>query len=99
MARWAGDGKDWITLMKRNTTSQGRCHSEFARVDETASGKEKRVQRNCADKETKRSALPHPPPLDLGASVPKTIVDWMNGHAKMKTKIGTVEKAQNLLRE
>ena len=29
----------------------------------------------------------------------KPIVDSMNGHAKMKTKIGTVEMAQNLLRE
>ena len=51
------------------------------------------------------------PLLDLGTPVRgkrptleikgdnKTIVDCMNGHAKMKTRIGTVEKAQNLLRE
>ena len=51
------------------------------------------------------------PPLDLGTPLPgenptleikrnnRTIVDWMNGHAKMKTRIGAVEKAQNLLRE
>ena len=29
----------------------------------------------------------------------KTIVDWMSGHTKMKTRIGTVERAQDLLRE
>ena len=51
------------------------------------------------------------PPLDLGTPVPgerptleikgdnKTIVDWMNGLSKMKTKIGTVEKAQKLQQE
>ena len=51
------------------------------------------------------------PPFDLGTPIPgesptleikgdnKTIVDWMNGHAKMKTRIGTVEKVQNPMRE
>ena len=29
----------------------------------------------------------------------KTFVDWVNGHSKTKTRIGTVEKAQNLQRE
>ena len=29
----------------------------------------------------------------------KTIVDWVNGHAKMKTRVSTVEAIQNLLRE
>ena len=64
-----------------DTTSQGRCHSEFVRVDETASG-----------------------PLDLGAPVPgeteigikgdnKTI---MNGHARTRTKIGSVGRGQDL---
>ena len=50
------------------------------------------------------------PPLDFGTPVPgesptleikgdnKMIVDWVNGHAKMKTRIGTVEKA-HFLRE
>ena len=50
------------------------------------------------------------PPLDLGTPVPgekptleikgdnTTILERTNGHAKMKTKIGTAE-AQNLLRE
>ena len=49
------------------------------------------------------------PPVDLGTPVPresptleikgdnKTIVDWMNGHAMMTTRIGTVEKAQKPL--
>ena len=51
------------------------------------------------------------PPLDLGTRAVgerptleiqgdnETIVDWMNGHAKMKMRVGTVEKAQNLPRE
>ena len=51
------------------------------------------------------------PPLELGIPVAgklptleikgdcKTIVDWVNGHAKMKAKVSTVEAIQNLLRE
>ena len=29
----------------------------------------------------------------------KTIVDWVNGHTKMKTRVTTVENTQNLLRD
>ena len=29
----------------------------------------------------------------------KTIVDWVNGHAKMKARVSTVEAIQNLLQE
>ena len=29
----------------------------------------------------------------------ETIVDWVNGHAKMKTRVRTVEAIQNLLRK
>ena len=51
------------------------------------------------------------PPLDLETQVPgeqltleikgdnTTIVNWINGHTKMKTRTGTVEKVQNFLRE
>ena len=34
-------------------------------------------------------------PLSFG----KTIVDWVDGHAKMKKKVSTVAATQNLLRE
>ena len=73
---------------------KGRRQQEPARVDETAGGQEKGVQRIRADKPRDL------PPLDLlNKGDTKTIVDWMNGHAKMKTRIGTVEKALKLLRD
>ena len=62
-------------------------------------------------KKESRGLVPTKKPRDLLPPVPgenptleikgknRTIVDWINGHAKMKTRIGAVEKAQNLLRE
>ena len=53
---WRVEGLDGTD--DANTASQGRCHQEPARVDETASGYEGGVQRTCADPETKGSASP-----------------------------------------
>ena len=84
---WRGEGLD--TTHDPNTTSQGTCHWE---------------PKGSVPTKRPRDL----PPFDLGTPVPrekptllikgdnKTIVDWMNGHAKMKTKIGTVEKAPKL---
>ena len=106
MARWAGDRKDWIELM-----TQTRLRKE----DVIRNLLESMKQPVDKKKDTKGPVPTKKPrdlrPLDLGTLVPsekltleikgsnKTIVDWMNGHAKMKTMIGTAEKAQNLLRE
>ena len=104
MARWAGDGKDWIELMtptrpQKDDVIRNLLESMKQPVDK------KMESKGSVPKKKPRDL----PPLDLGTPVPgesltleikgdkKTIVDWMNGHAKMKTWFGTVEKAQNLL--
>ena len=106
MARWAGEGKDWIQLMTQ---------TQLRKEDVIRNLLESMKQPGDKKKESKGS-LPTTKPrdlplLDLGTLVPgekltleikgdnKTIVGWMNGHAKMNTRTGTVEKAQNLLRE
>ena len=106
MARWAGEGNDWTELL-----TQTRPHKEDVIQNLLESMKQpfdkKKVSKGPAPSKKPRGL----PPLDLAILVPgeqltleiqgdnKTSADWMNGHTKMKTRIGTVEKVQNLLRE
>ena len=106
LARWAGEGKDWMQLM---TQTHPRKEDDIRNQLEP-------MKQPVEKKEESKGSVPTEkprdlPPLDLGTLVPaesptleikgdnKTIVDWKNGHAKMKTRIGNVEKAQELLRE
>ena len=106
MARWAGEVKDWIQLM---TQTQPRKDDVIRNLLESMKQPVDRKKESKGSVPTKkpRDLLP----LDLGTRVPgesttleikgdnKTIVDWMNGLVMTKTRIGTVEKAQNLLRQ
>ena len=80
MARWAGEGNDWIklrNLLEFLKHALGRDLPPFELgITEAGKWPTLEIKRNC-----------------------KTIADWVNGHAKMKTRVPTVEKAQNLLRE
>ena len=58
MAKWAGEGKDWIKFMAQTQLRKEDIFSELARICETASGEENGTQRDQADKETKGPASP-----------------------------------------
>ena len=106
MARWAGEGKDWIQFM---TQTQPRKEDVIRNLLESTKQPVDKKKESKGSVPTKKSR--DLPPVDLGTPVHvesptleikgdnKTIVDWMNGHAMMKTRIGTVEKAQKLFRE
>ena len=104
--RWAGEVKDWIQLM---TQAHPRKEDDIRNLLESM---KQPVDKRKESKGSVPTKKPRDlPPLDLGTPVPgesltleikgdnKTIAGWMNGHAKMKTRIGSLEKAQNLLRE
>ena len=105
MARWAGEGKDWVQLMM---PTQPRKEDVIRNLLES--------MKQPVEKKGSKGRVPTKkpgdlPPLDFGTRVPgkrptleirgdnKTIVDWVNGHVKMKTRMGRVEKAQKLFRE
>ena len=102
MAKWAGEVKDWIQLM---TQTQPR-REDIIRSMKQPVDKKKESEGSVPTKKPRDL-----PPLDLGIPAVgerptleikgdnKTIEDWMNRHAKMKSRSGTVEKAQNLQRE
>ena len=102
----AGEGKDFVQLMM-----QTRPQKEDV-VRNLFQSMKQPVDKRKESKGSERTIKPWDlPPFDLETPLPgesltleihediRTIVDWMNGHAKKKTRIGTVEKAQNLLRE
>ena len=106
MSKWADEGEDWIQLLAQRPLPQGRRADEFAEDDDTADG-EKDQERGGAMTKKPRDleplALEMPPedkkPMPEFRGDSKTIVDWVNGHAKLKTKESTIAIVQNLLRE
>ena len=106
MARWAGEEEDWIELMMQTRPQEEDVIRNLLESMKQPVDKKKESKGPVPTK--KPGDLPPP---DLGTLVlgepltldtkgdNKTIVEWMNGHAKMKSRIGTVEKAQNLQRE
>ena len=64
MARWAGEGEGLDRTDDANTIPEGGCHSELARVDETARGKKKEPKGLVPTKKPRVPLLP-PPPLPL----------------------------------
>ena len=107
MARWAGEGKDWTQLMMHSHPRREDVIRHLLKSMKQPVDKKKESKGPVPDKKPRDL-----PPLVLGIPVPgvgltleikgdkKTIVDWVNGHAKMKTRVTTEEKkAQNILRE
>ena len=106
MARWAGEGKDWIQLMMQTRPQKEDVIRNLLESMKQPADKKKESKGPVPTKKPRDL-----PPPDLGTLVlgepltletkgdNKTVVNWMNGHAKMKSRNGTVEKAQNLLRE
>ena len=106
MARWAGEGKEWIELMTQTRPQKEDVIRNLLESMKQPVDKKKESKGPVPTKKPRDL-----PPPDLGTLVPgeqltleskgdnKTIVDWVNGHAKMKTRIGTVEKVHNFLCE
>ena len=102
MARWAGEGNDWSKLMAQKKTRKENVFLQPARIYETDGGP------NGARPIKKPRGLPpyvlsipqagQRPSLEITGDC-KTMVDWINGRAKLKTRECTVEKTQNFLRD
>ena len=106
MARWAGEGNDWIKLM---------AHRKARKEDVIRSlleSMKQAVERNTEPNGIRPIKKPRDlPPLEIERpeagqrrtleikSDCKSIVDWINGPAKMKTRASTVENTQSLLRD
>ena len=93
MARWAGEGNDWIKFM---ALSKPRREDVIrSQLESVKQAVEKKNESNGTMPSKKPRDLPH---LELGTPEAgkwptleikrdcKTIVDWVNGHAKMKTR-------------
>ena len=108
MARWAGKGNDWIKFMaQRKPRMEDEIRSMLEFMKEAV---EKKTEPNGTRPTKKPRDLPLPPleleKLEAGELADseikgecKTIVDWVNGHAKLKTRVSTVATTHNLLRE
>ena len=106
MARWAGEGKDRIKLMtQKNPREEDVIRSLLESMKQAV---EKTKEPNgILPTEQPRDLPPLELRIPVAGKLPtleikgdcKTIVDWVNGHAKMKARVSTVEAIQNLLRE
>ena len=106
MASWAGEGNNSIKLMAQfEPRKEDVIRSLLESMKQTA---EKKAEPN-GTRPTKKPRDLSPlvlgipeagkwPTLEIKGDC-KTIVDWVNGHAKMKTKVAIVAATQNLLRE
>ena len=106
MARWAGEGNDWMKLAaQRKPRKEDVIRSLLESMKQV-------VEKKAEPKGTRPKKKPWDlPPLELDMSEAgqrptleirgdcKTIVDWINGHAKLKTRECTMAKTQNLLRD
>ena len=106
MARWAGEENDWIKLLaQRKPRKEDVIRSLLESMKQAV---EKKAQPNGTRRIKKPKDLP-PLVLDIPEAGQRptleikgdctTIVDWINGHAKLKTRECTVAKTQNLLRD
>ena len=106
MARWAGEGNDCIKLLAQRQPRKEDVIRSFLEPMEQAL--EKKAESNGTRPTRKPRDLT---PLELEIAKGgkmliveircdcKTIVDWINGHAKPKTRENTVANTQNLPRE
>ena len=103
MAKWAGEGNDWIKLMAQRKPHKEDVIRYLLETLKQAVGK--KTEPNGTRPTKKPRDLP---PLQLGIPEAgkwptlelkgdcKTIVDWVNGHAKMKARGSTVEQSRTL---
>ena len=105
MVKFGGRREKLDTAYGTWTTPHGRRDGPSTRDDETCREK-KNSTRRCDDEEAKRPGTTgtrearrrHKLILEIRGDS-KTMVDWVNGHAKLKMKESTIATAQNLLRE
>ena len=105
-ARRAGAGKDWIELMTQTRPQKEDVIRNLLKSMKQPVDKKKESKGTVPTKNPRDLPLPNLGTLVLGELLTleikrdnKTVVDWMNGHTKMKKRIGTIERAQNLLRD
>ena len=106
MASWAGEWNDSMKLMTQRKPRKEDVIRSL--LDSKKLAVEKKTETN-GTRPTKKPRDLHPLELDIPEAGQrstleikgdcKTIVDWINGHAKLKTRECTVPMTQNLLRE
>ena len=106
MAKWSGEGNDWIKRMAQNQPrKEDVIHSLLASMGQAV---DKKTEADGTSPTKKPRELP-PHELETPEEGNKltleikgdceTIVDWVNGHAKLKARESTVAIAQDLLRD
>ena len=103
MARWASEGNDWIKLM-----AQQQLRKEVVICSLLASMRQavKKTKANEPAKKPRELPLLELETPEEGKKLTlkikgdcETIVNWVNGHAKVQTRESTVATTQNLPRE
>ena len=106
MAKWAGEGNDWIQLMVRGPPRKEDV--TFSLLASMRQATEKRTEKGgSALRKKPRDLAPlaiETPAEDKKLILEirgdsKTIVDWVNVHAKLITKESTIASVQNVLRD
>ena len=104
MERWAGEGNDWIKLMaQQKLLEEDVIHSLLASMRQavemkTDGTRPTKKQRELPHLELERPGEGKKLTFEIKGNN-KTIVDWVNGHATLKTRESTVTNNQNLPRE
>ena len=103
MATWAGEGNDWIKLMaqrkpRKEDVIRSLLESMKQAVDEPHGTRPTKKPREVLPLELDIPEAGKRPTLETKSNC-KTIVDWINGHAKLKTRECTVANTQNLVRD
>ena len=95
MARWAGEGNDWMKLVaQQHPRKEDVIHSLFASMRQAV---EKKTKANETSLELEIPEEGKKRTLEIKGDC-KTIVDWVNGHAKLKTRKSNVATTKNFLR-
>ena len=103
IAKWAGEANDWIQVVTRGPLRKEDVTVRLLKTMRHAAGKRKDKKSGLP---TKKPRDPDPLILEEPAKNKKfilqmrgdskTIVDWVNGHAKLKTKEDTIASPQSI---
>ena len=98
MARWVGEGNDWINLM-----AQRKLRKEDV-IRSLLESMEQAVEKKAEPNGTGSLLQLDIPEVGQSSTLEikgdsKMILDWINVHAKLKTRERTVAKTQNLPRD
>ena len=99
---WAEEGKDCIQIMLRHPPRKEDVAVDLLKMMRQPTGAPE-TKKGAAFQKNPAESSPlvlEPPTTDKGAMLEvrgdsKTVVDWLNGHAKLKTPDSTVAAAQN----